>query len=221
MNRGPWRQRGVQPSPNSPFQESGPGIWRTTFGPTKEGDLSGISQVSPVSTATSIKSWDSRRPSARRPSGIPFHTYPLLSAGRRGGARGAERDRSDRPCRTEMLPVDHVSPHLTRRPKRRYLGIRRKARNGSRVKSPNRRAAIQGPAHTCSTERNVPTDPSTARAVQGRVPLREGLSTSAGVTRARRPSTGRRCCRDVWHPGQLRRCRWYSSCSTGGSPPRR
>ena len=39
-----------------------------------------------VEPATKHQSWDSRRPSARRPSGIPFHTYPLLSAGRRGPA---------------------------------------------------------------------------------------------------------------------------------------
>src|SRR5664279_1679347 len=35
------------------------------------------------------QSWDSRRPSARRPSGITFHTYPLLSARRPAGAAAA------------------------------------------------------------------------------------------------------------------------------------
>src|SRR5664279_5148483 len=89
MNRGALASTGVQPSPNSPFSgkcardleddlrsDEGGGSIREFTGFTCE-------------HCYEHQSWDSRRPSARRPSGIPFHTYPLLSARRPAGAAAA------------------------------------------------------------------------------------------------------------------------------------
>src|SRR5664279_4964008 len=102
MNRGPWRQRGYSRVRTHPFQESVPGIWRTTFGPAEGGGSIRECTGFTCEHCYEHQSWDSRRPSARRPSGIPLRTYPL---------RLARRPRGRLPlCRTKKVLADQLNP---------------------------------------------------------------------------------------------------------------
>jgi len=74
MNRGPWRHRGTAQSELTLFRKFCPGSGGRPSVRRRRGTIREVTGFT-CWHCYEHHSWDSRRPSARRPSGIPFHTY--------------------------------------------------------------------------------------------------------------------------------------------------
>src|SRR5664279_528939 len=87
MNRGPWRKRGYSRVRTQPFQESVPGgledDLRSDEGGGSIREFTGFTRE----LCYEHQSWDSRRPSTRRPSGIRSTHIRCVRLAAAGGCR--------------------------------------------------------------------------------------------------------------------------------------
>ncbi len=167
MNRGPWRHRGTAQSELTLFRKFCRGSGGRPSVRRRRGTIREVTGFT-CWHCYEHQSWDSRRPSARRPSGIPFHTYvasvPDLHVHVETAVFRPAQDihddhhpglvHQDQPVdvapatltltvvhrRSTITPIDHHQHHTLNAPRDRSVGVPTTARRPS--KPPGRRPFI-------------------------------------------------------------------------------